>query len=122
MSQINIRVTTAGGTQSPPLEDHVPMGACSIRGGNAGGIPDRQQRSQYFDPSEYKQEQEQIQAQTKPQRMPDATDAVRGQQINLDHLEPAHDPQPAPVLETAPTASGPFKRMSSDDIRSAMRA
>jgi len=28
------------------------MGACSIKGGNVGGIPDRQQRSHYFDPSE----------------------------------------------------------------------
>lgn len=59
---------------------------------------------EYFDLSEHKQEQEQVEAQTKvtqsqPQHMPDATDAVRGQQINLDHLEPAHDPQPAPVLE-----------------------
>jgi hypothetical protein len=85
----------SGGTQSPPLEDHHPMGACSIRGGNVGGIPDRQQRSgtfchlltyllptksyqkslfpEYFDPS--KQEQEQTEAQPKPA----VTDTVRGQ-------------------------------------------
>ena len=43
MSRTNIKYT--GGTQSPPLEDHEPMGVCSISGGNAGGIPDRLQRS-----------------------------------------------------------------------------
>ncbi|KAA1472561.1 hypothetical protein DENSPDRAFT_930370 [Dentipellis sp. KUC8613] len=43
--------TTIGisGTQSPPIEDAEPMGASSIRGGNAGGVPDRVQRAQYFD-------------------------------------------------------------------------
>lgn len=39
------RISSTGGTQSPPLEDCQPMGACSIKGGNVGGIPDRQQRS-----------------------------------------------------------------------------
>ncbi len=59
------------------------MGACSIEGGNVGGIPDRQQRSrtfrqfiirtlsqlihsEYFDPSEHHDVQEQTQAQAKP--------------------------------------------------------
>ena len=32
------------GTQSPPLQDNSPMGVSSIRGGNAGAIPDREQR------------------------------------------------------------------------------
>ncbi|KAH9039200.1 hypothetical protein EDB84DRAFT_1478054, partial [Lactarius hengduanensis] len=100
-------LTTAGGTQSPPLEDHEPMGVSSIRGGNAGGIPDRLQRSQYFDSPE-SQEQEPAKAPTK--------------QKNLDDLRPAHDPQPRAVLETAPTASGPFKKMGNDDVRSARRA
>jgi len=57
------------------------MGACSIKGGNVGGIPDRQQRSRtlrrcssilldntihhhpdYFDPPEQEQEQTQVKA------------------------------------------------------------
>jgi len=38
------------------------MGACSIEGGNVGGIPDRQQRSHYFDPPEQEQEQTQVKA------------------------------------------------------------
>jgi hypothetical protein len=45
MSQINPRLSSVGGTQSPPPDDCHPMGACSIEGGNVGGIPDRQQRS-----------------------------------------------------------------------------
>ncbi|KAI0266064.1 hypothetical protein BC834DRAFT_969594 [Gloeopeniophorella convolvens] len=113
MSHTNIKSTTAGGTQSPPLEDSHPLGASSIKGGNAGGVPDREQRSQYFDEP----------AQPNPvESVPTASDAVRGQPIDLDALEPAHDPQPASLFETAPTASGPFKKMSDKDIRSATRA
>ncbi|KAI0298693.1 hypothetical protein B0F90DRAFT_1731792 [Multifurca ochricompacta] len=133
MSHINIKITTtAGGTQSPPSEDHHPMGASSIKGGNVGGIPDRQQRSrplsksshypEYFDPPEQGQEQTQAQynpTEAHPQTTLNTTDAVRGQQVNLDNLEPAHDPQPAP---TAPITSGPFKKMGKEDIRSATRA
>ncbi|KZV76434.1 hypothetical protein PENSPDRAFT_680105 [Peniophora sp. CONT] len=37
------------GTQSPPMEDNSPMGASSIRGGNAGAVPDREQRGAYFE-------------------------------------------------------------------------
>ena len=55
---------------------------------------------------EQKQEQEQTKAQAKPtqfqsQSIPSAADAVpvRGQKMNLDDLEPAHDPQPALLLE-----------------------
>ncbi|KAI9507581.1 hypothetical protein F5148DRAFT_1376434 [Russula earlei] len=55
---MSFRKLSIGGTQSPPLEDCHPMGACSIKGGNAGGIPDRQQRSDYFDLPEKEQEQE----------------------------------------------------------------
>ena len=33
------------GTQSPPMEDNAPMGVSSIRGGNAGAVPDREQRA-----------------------------------------------------------------------------
>ena len=69
------------------------MGACSIEGGNIGGIPDRQQRSrtsrqftlepyhnytpsEYFDPSEHAQEQNQ--AQTRPGDVePQGTTTVR---------------------------------------------
>ncbi|VDB96821.1 unnamed protein product [Peniophora sp. CBMAI 1063] len=36
------------GTQSPPMQDNAPMGASSIRGGNAGAVPDREQRDAYF--------------------------------------------------------------------------
>ncbi|TFY63327.1 hypothetical protein EVG20_g6357 [Dentipellis fragilis] len=47
------KITTGiSGTQSPPIEDAEPMGASSIRGGNAGGVPDREQRAQYFDDTE----------------------------------------------------------------------
>ncbi|KAH9171351.1 hypothetical protein EDB89DRAFT_1972122 [Lactarius sanguifluus] len=125
MSRINVRLTTAGGTQSPPLEDHEPMGACSIRGGNAGGIPDRLQRSQYFDLPEL-QGQEPAKAPTKVEQpredMSTTAETIPEQQKNLDDLRPAHDPQPWAVLETAPTASGPFKKMGNDDVRSARRA
>ncbi|KAI9458657.1 hypothetical protein BJY52DRAFT_419138 [Lactarius psammicola] len=124
MSRINIKLTTTGGTQSPPLEDHEPMGVCSIRGGNAGGIPDRLQRSQYFDSPESR-EQEPAKAATKveqPRGDMSTTDIIPEQQMNLGDLRPAHDPQPGAVLETAPMASGPFKKMGNDDIHSARRA
>lgn len=100
------------------------MGVCSIRGGNAGGIPDRLQRSQYFDSPEL-QEQEQVQPKAKAATVEQPRgdmSTIPEQQTNLDDLKPAHDPQPGAVLETAPTASGPFKKMGKDDIRSAMRA
>ncbi|KAH9061085.1 hypothetical protein EDB87DRAFT_1611872 [Lactarius vividus] len=97
MSRINVRPTTTGGTQSPPLEDHEPMGVCSIRGGNAGGIPDRLQRSQYFDSPEL-QEQEPAKAPTKVEQ---TTETIPEQQKNLDDLKPAHDPQPGAVFEVS---------------------
>lgn len=127
MSRINPKYTTSGGTQSPPLEDHEPMGVCSIRGGNAGGIPDRLQRSQYFDSPEL-QEQEPGQPKAKaatkveePLGDMSTTDTIpKQQQMNLADLRPAHDPQPGPVLETVP--AGLFKKMGNDDICGARRA
>ncbi|KAI0052166.1 hypothetical protein FA95DRAFT_1675432 [Auriscalpium vulgare] len=37
------------GTQSPPIEDSEPMGRSSVGGGPVKGVPDREQRAQYFD-------------------------------------------------------------------------
>jgi hypothetical protein len=99
------------------------MGVCSIRGGNAGGIPDRLQRSQYFDSPELQEQDQKAKAATKveqPRGDMSTTDTIPEQQRNLADLRPAHDPQPGAVLETAPT--GPFKKMGTDDIRSARRA
>src|ERR1700722_18626063 len=88
-----------GGTQSPPSDDCHPMGACSIEGGNVGGIPDRQQRSrtyilsfylrtlsqscpsEYFDPSEHVQEQTQAQGTTPRRTATDASAMRLGQQL-----------------------------------------
>ncbi|KAF8260818.1 hypothetical protein EI94DRAFT_1811193 [Lactarius quietus] len=126
MSQINPKYSSAGGTQSPPSEDHEPMGACSIEGGNVGGIPDRLQRSQYFDSPELQEHepgQPKAKAATKVEQTRgdmSSTDTIPKQQMNLDDLRPSHDPQPGAVFETAPT--GPFKKMGNDDIRSARRA
>jgi len=69
------------------------MGACSIEGGNVGGIPDRQQRSEYFDPSEHVQEQ--TQAQARPEDVEPQGSTVR---IGRDGQQ------------TAIRASGPFKK------------
>jgi hypothetical protein len=93
------------------------MGACSIEGGNAGGIPDRQQRSrtsisiylliihepyhhhhhhysisEYFDTDPAKQDQGQTQARAKPV-------AVEQQSSTLDNLQATHNSQAAPVQE-----------------------
>ena len=40
--------TGISGTQSPAMQDCEPMGASSIRGGNAGGVPDSQQRARSY--------------------------------------------------------------------------
>ncbi|KAF8474489.1 hypothetical protein DFH94DRAFT_762694 [Russula ochroleuca] len=89
MSQIDPRTSYVGGTQSPPPDDCHPMGVCSIEGGNAGGIPDRQQRSQYFDPSEHVQEQTQAQ----------------GTPLSATSPRVGQDGQ-----QTTPRVSGPFKK------------
>lgn len=106
MSQINPRLSSVGGTQSPPPDDCHPMGACSIEGGNVGGIPDRQQRSrtsrsiyirtlsqlypsEYFDPSEHMQEQ--TQARARPEDVDPQGTTVRiaqdGQQVSLASIQ-----------------------------------
>ncbi|KAI0000201.1 hypothetical protein BJV74DRAFT_822180 [Russula compacta] len=90
------RSSSIGGTQSPPLEDCQPMGACSIEGGNVGGIPDRQQRSQYFDSSD--QQHAQTQTDVKPvvvEPQSGNTTSGVGQQTHSDRPQSGQDVPPA---------------------------
>ncbi|EIM89074.1 uncharacterized protein STEHIDRAFT_154763 [Stereum hirsutum FP-91666 SS1] len=62
------------GTQSPPLQDNEPMGASSIKGGNAGAVPDREQRGAYFDKADQSSGKE---VKNVMETAPTASDAVR---------------------------------------------
>ncbi|KAI0322856.1 hypothetical protein OF83DRAFT_1167149 [Amylostereum chailletii] len=101
--------TTQGvtGTQSPPLSDSQPMGASSVRGGNAGGISDREQRAQYFDEQQ-------------PQPGKGAGDTTSSNAFHDATASQDEHGRPRSLWESAPTASGPFKEMSGNHTRDVM--
>ncbi|ETW78044.1 hypothetical protein HETIRDRAFT_454102 [Heterobasidion irregulare TC 32-1] len=102
--------TGISGTQSPAMQDCEPMGASSIRGGNAGGVPDSQQRAQYFEDTEA--------APHPTMAAPTASAAVRN--LPRDVL-PAQS-RPTALMETAPTSSDAVRNIDPEAVKSAQRS
>ncbi|THH19136.1 hypothetical protein EW146_g1998 [Bondarzewia mesenterica] len=119
---------TVSGTQFPPVMDNEPMGASSIRGGNAGGIPDREQRSSLwslrFDCAHACSRQSSHDGTDTiafatlsicAQAAPTASDAVR----NLPNVLPGKYHRNVHPIETAPTASDAVRDAFSEESKSA---